>query len=288
MKTQRILLLVTALNSGVALSAMAQTQYHLIDLDSLSGPSGFSQAYGINDSGVVVGETTALAGIEGQYTAAFVWNGAMQPITSNAYNGGAATAINDAGQVVGITGFLSNNFQQVGAGFTWTSSGGLQTIPNASESYFTGINSSGQMSGYAGVSPSTNQPIYCNSPSSSPVGLGFFQKPGGEGKGINDQGVMVGYITPGGAFRYTSGSGIQYIAANGGAYGINNSGQIVGELNGQAVMWNSDLTSQFLPVPANASSSYASLINNNGEVPGKLHRRLPNQLVHLERHRRTE
>jgi uncharacterized membrane protein len=114
----------------------------------------------------------------------------------------------------------------------------------------------------------------------------LLNRPITEARGIDSSGVVVGHTRAGSggtqhAFTWTVAGGLVDIANDptdtiySFANAINDSGQIVGSVNGQAsalvpqaVIWNSDLTIHNIPVPANASSSTAVSINDNGIVLG--------------------
>jgi len=192
-------------------------------------------ATGINDPGVVVG---------GNGHAFVLANGVYQDLgVLPGGNWSSAYGINNSGTVVGYGSLASGNF----GAFVWTPQSGMQQLgtfggPN---SYATGLNNNGEVIGYASLSSGYEHAF-------SAVGavmtdLGTL---GGSSfaYGINDSGEIVGYSWPTGgenthAFLYVngmmidlnslipSGSGWQLLEA----YGVNNTGQIVGEglLNGQ-------------------------------------------------------
>jgi probable HAF family extracellular repeat protein len=116
----------------------------MVDLGTLSGGS-FSIAYGINESGQIVGETDDASG----QTRAFIWDsvGGMQDL-GLLPNGTFATAraINAQGQVVGwgdTTGGVTRAFLwDPVAGFT-----DLGTLPGATDSFALGLNDLGQVVG---------------------------------------------------------------------------------------------------------------------------------------------
>ncbi|MCY2990452.1 MAG: hypothetical protein NTY19_21630 [Planctomycetota bacterium] len=92
------------------------------DLGSLSGKGGY--AYGINDSGSVVG--TSEAG--GQSSHAFLWtpSSGMQDLGILGGQYSSASSINNSGSVVGSSDF--DNIAYTRTAFLWTSSAGMKNI----------------------------------------------------------------------------------------------------------------------------------------------------------------
>jgi probable HAF family extracellular repeat protein len=193
-------------------------------------------ATGINDPSVVVG---------GNGHAFVMTNGVYQDL--GVLTGGdwsSAYAINNSGMVVGYSSLASGNF----GAFFWTPQNGMQQLGTFGglDSYATGLNSSDEVIGYASLSSGYEHAFSAQGTVMTDLGT-----LGGSSfaYGINDSGEIVGYSWPvnGGnphAFLYLngimidlnslipSGSGWQLLEA----YGINATGQIVGEglLNGQS------------------------------------------------------
>lgn len=110
-----------------------------------------------------------------------------------------------------------------------------------------------------------------------PALVGFYANPipacGGVALGINDQGMVVGYIDYGwqGAgnrpFIWTAETGIQLInTSSGSANGVNNSGQVVGTAGLNAFRWSADTGYQSLGFAG--LNSFANGINSWGQVAG--------------------
>ena len=183
--------------------AILYTGGTMIDLGSLpTAPGGralYSIAYGINDSGQVVGSSQGWANMPGitvEVQDAFLYSGKPPMIDLGALpgyfnfnNDGYGYGINNSGQVVG--GFGSHAFLYSGGIMT-----DLGTLPGRSQSVAYGINNSGQVVGY-----STNS---CGSGGLNGCSHAFLYS-----GGMIDLGTLPG----------TSMSE---------AYGINNSGQVVG------------------------------------------------------------
>lgn len=167
------------------------------DLGVLAG-GNWSSAYGINNSGTVVGYGDVASGNFG----AFVWNpqsGMLQLGTFGGLNS-YATGLNNSGEVIGYASLSSgyeHAFSAVGAVMT-----DLGTLGGSSFAY--GINDSGEIVGYS-------WPITGDNPHAF----------------LYLNGIMIDLNS-----LIPSGTGWQLLEA----YGINDTGQIVGEglLNGQS------------------------------------------------------
>src|SRR4051812_30684197 len=115
---------------ALSLQCLLAQQYEVVDLGTLGGAS--SQAYGINQSGKVVG---AAAVASGALHAFLYSNGSMTDLgTLGGGTSSIAKAINDSGVVVGV----ANNT----SAFRWEA-GPLTGIPGQSDA--TAINSAGQI-----------------------------------------------------------------------------------------------------------------------------------------------
>jgi probable HAF family extracellular repeat protein len=234
-------------------------------LKALPSGSSESEAYGINDAGIVVGITyiggqayatiwdgsgTSLLG-PGSYAMAINNSGEVVGGNGNAFtelNGqvedlateagtvwSAAYGVNDSGTVVGDAELANGTFR----GMVWSPDGGvteLGTFGGAS-SQATGINSSGEVVGFASLSDG-----YANAFAEAggvmtdlgSLGLASYAY------GVNASGEVVGYsyLADGAqqAFLYDDGTMLNLnslIPGNSGwdllaAYGINDSGQITG------------------------------------------------------------
>lgn len=175
---------------------------------------------------------------------------------------GVAYAISDNGQVAG---FLGNR------AFKWDSVTGtryLGTLPGDTSSYAYGINNSGQVVGYS-VGRWYRAFVW-----DAIHGIQELQISGREmsfAYGINDSSQVVGYTaTASGftsAFIWDQIGGIRDIGLNY-AWAINSKGQVAGELNGHASVWNSDGTVLDLGTLPGCTNSVATSINDSGEVAG--------------------
>jgi probable HAF family extracellular repeat protein len=175
--------------------------------------------------------------------------------------------INNSGTVVGWAESIYGYSQA----FQSTNGGTLQTLPSlsASDSFAMGINSAGVIAGTAYVDGQPHGVIWNgNGPTTTDLGAGIYAT------GINDPGVVVG--GNGHAFVLVNGVYQDLGVLPGGnwssAYGINNSGTVVGYSslasgNFGAFVWTPQSGMQQLGT-FGGPDSYATGINNNGEVIG--------------------
>ncbi len=241
--TTKAALLPAVLLLFAAGNAFAAVQYAITDLGTLGGT--YSYAYGINDSGQVVGTayTTSVDGAE-YYQHAFLYsgNGPMQD---------------------------------------------LGTLPGGTWSYASGINNSGQIVGGA-QTPTTAAHAFLYNGSGPMQDLGTLS--GGTydsfANAINNSGQVVGrsdWYSPGGtqthAFLYSGSGPMQDLTTSIGrdrAYGINDSGQVVGSAwndQGDSYAFRTSPNSPINPATDNlgtlgGSVSGANGINNSGQVVG--------------------
>jgi len=247
------LTLTTLVVAGLATSqpAAAASLYSITDLSSLNptatGFDAYSSAYGINNSGQVVGESivpsTNVFRSNAFRTAP---NSAIAPVTDNlgTLGGNSSTAydINDSGQVVGESNktiYGSNS-----RAFLWNSTSGMQDLGTLGglSSVAYGINNSGQVVGSSETAISNSEQVvgefraflWDSTTGMQDLGtLGGFESSAYD---INDSGQVVGTAgTIDGdthAFLYNGRGVLQDLGTLGGsssvAYGINNSGQVVG------------------------------------------------------------
>lgn len=227
-----------------------------------------SQARGVNDAGQVVGYSLKSSG----YNHAFLWqNGTM--IDLGTLSGGEvsmAFAINNAGQVVGQSDTGAYKWHA----FRW--SGGMADLGalGGGHSFGYGINESGQAVGAStiGVSPDITDHATRWSGGMQDLGTGGWAN--SRAYGMNDNGQVVGRVATGSewnAFRYDG--GMQALGGNQStAWDINNDGLIVGESDGQAMLWEDgqmkNLNSLIDPALGWTLQS-ARGINEKGQIVGK-------------------
>jgi probable HAF family extracellular repeat protein len=188
-----VVLAAILLLAGGTVHATAVPIYTLTPLGSLSG--GYSSAFGINDNGVVVGQSYNSATGKNE---AVVWSsGGIQSLGFQ----GVARAVNNSGTVVGETGI---GVVQVANGRAFKWENGVYTDLGDLGGSFSGaydINNSGQITGFAFSDPGPNPPnpaihyahafLYENGMMTD---LGSVSTPLGysRGHGINDAGVVAG------------------------------------------------------------------------------------------------
>jgi probable HAF family extracellular repeat protein len=225
---------------ATAMPAWADDQcnahYSVTDLGSLGGQTS---AHDINDRGMVVGFSSISAN-NPDLLHAFLWSrrhgiedlGTLGGETSN------ASAINDHGEVVGF-GPLQDE-SRIHA-FRWTRTLGLRDLGAGDDSYASDINNGGAIVGSMDT-PQGDSHAFLWSPTRGFQDLGTLA--GGETSaafGINNRRQVVGNSdssAPGGAlhaFFWSQKSGMQDIGTLGGASSfasrINNRGEVVGSSN---------------------------------------------------------
>jgi probable HAF family extracellular repeat protein len=218
---------------------LAQVEYTVTDL-------GSGNAFGINDSGQVVGTTNG---------SAFLYsNDSLQILGS-----GVADGINASGEVVGYT---SND-----QAFLY-SNGSLQELGTLGgpTSYALGINDSGQIVGQADVSTTVFDAFLYDNGSMNDLGIP------GSGDAINNTGQITGQERGVGAFLYSNGSSQLLDVVGGAGAAINSSGQVVGNFGAGP----SGSTEAFLHSNGSIQGlgtlggypSFAQGINDNGVIVG--------------------
>ena len=228
-----------SVTSSVAKLTLILPAYYVKDLGSLGG--SYTYAYGVNNSGQVVGESGTLSG-SGH---AFLYGGGM--MTDLGTLGGsfssAAQAINNSGQVVG---YCYGLFEGYYAFNSFSYSGGVMSDLDLNDynNVAYGVNDSGQIVGYCAW---FNCFFGCTYLGDIP----YLANDSGD-NGFTDLGNL-------GSMNFSS------------AYGINNSGQVVGESETasgvlHAFLYSGGAMSDLGTLGGN--SSYAYGINNNGQVVG--------------------
>jgi probable HAF family extracellular repeat protein len=252
--------------------------YQITDLGTLPGDNG-SVAFGLNDSGQVVGDS-GIVGSPGQGHA-FVWdatNGMQDLGTLPGGSRSRALGINESGQVVGES-FIPGTGDHA---FLWDAINGMQdlgTLPGGTETIARGINNSGQVVGESFI-PGTGYHAFLWDAVNGMQDLGTL--PGGTrsyATGINNSGQVVGSSDTVGTLGY----GHAFLWQNGAmtdlgtlpgdgesyAHGINDSGQVVGESRGfpiHAFLWDAVHGMQNLGTLGR--DAFATGINSNGQVVG--------------------
>ena len=247
----------------------------MVGLPKLPGSdnSQTSQAFGINDSGLVVGYCSYLDTYGFEETSAFSYDSNSKALTNldqvSQASGGfsVAYAVNASGQAAGDGWYVDISAMQSPALYD---GGTVTVLADGGEAY--GINASRQVVGEANIGlPGGNLDAFLYS-GGEPIDLGTLK--GGDesaATGINASGVVVGWSGPGGAgtlgnhaFIYANGKmndlGMPSHGLEAAAYAINDNGLVVGDAcfaNGvrHAVRWQTPppvvpTKLVFSPIPA--------------------------------------
>src|SRR4051812_41170675 len=175
-----------ALSIAWSSAARAQPAWVPTDIGSLGGATT-SQAYAVNDNGMVVGTYTTDDGD----THGFVWT-AGNAWTDPGTLGGTTTvprAINTAGQVVGYSSTGTTTHA-----FLWTAPGGMVDIGTlgGAISVAFGISELGQVVGYSYISGNTAYHAFLWTDGSGMLDLGTLGGDDSIAYGINSAGQVVG------------------------------------------------------------------------------------------------
>jgi len=249
--------------------AASANQYELIDLGTLGGIKSY--AYGINDSGQVVGYSK---NSDGDYHA-FFWNGIdMIDLGTLGGDKSCAYGINDSGQVVGY----SRNSDRKYRAFLWNGTDmiDLGTL-GGDRSYAYGIDFFGQAVGYSKNSDGDYRAFFWKN--NAMTGLGTLGGSRSYAYGMNALFHVVGKAHNSAgeyhAFLWMA-EVMTDLGTLGGtdseACGINNSGQTVGcstTVDGEthAVLWNNTEIQDLGTLGGGQSEAYG--INDAGQVVGQ-------------------
>jgi probable HAF family extracellular repeat protein len=264
-----LLLTAFALYSASALAV----PYAITDLGTLGGT--LSRAFGINNSGQVVGA----ASLDSGYSHPFLYsNGTMSDLgTLDGGTNGVAFSINNSGQIAGSAYTAGGDIRA----FLYSdgSMNNLGTL-GGNRSQASGINDSGQVVGWADSTSAVRAFLYSNG---SMINLGSLSDRASQASAINDNGEIAGwYIDNTGAsvhaFVYSNGSMIDIgtlgSSPSSAAFDINNSGQVVGRVHnttnidpdGRAFLYSNGLMIDLGTL--GGTSSWAYGINDSGQVVG--------------------
>ena len=245
----------------------------LYDFFGASVPDNFiSVATDINASGQIVGFGHTSDG----YIHGTIWNNGVVTDLGTLDPGGtsAAFGINASGQVVGGSTFgVSSGPNASGQPHTVIWNNGVATDISAGPyggiySWGRGLNASGQIIGVSTSSSNSNllsAATWNNGLYSSLVPLGSEYTTYSSTYGINASGQIVGgVISVNGNTQPQAtiwNNGVATVLGDGVAFGINDSGQVVGTSNSRATIWNNGVATVL-------GDGVASDINNSGQVVG--------------------
>jgi len=258
-------------------SATAATPYTVTDLGTLFG--GQDQAYGINDSGQVVGTSGSRAVVYANGTVTDL--GILPGGTSS-----IGLGINNSGQMAGYA-----NTSGAERGFIYSDSAmtPLGSLTGGTSNAY-GINDSGQV---VGSSVASNGSLHAvlYSADGTPADLGTLGGAASHANAINNNGQIVGsasalvtyfdvygnpYSVPYSveethAFLYSGGVmkdlGTLSGASSSRASGLNNNGQVVGESGGKAFLYSNGVMTGLSTLPGWGTSNAFS-INDQGQIVG--------------------
>lgn len=258
-------------------SAIHADSYTVTGIESLSGPSGLTWPYAINNLGQVVGYSSTATGNH-----AFVWSATSGIRDLGNLTGGIANSnaqdINDKGQIVGYSQTFTGYRAVLWDSFGIRDLGDLTGGADHSAAY--GINEMGSVVGLA-HNASGQRPFLWT----STAGIQDLGTPAGASsafaQGINENGWIVGtaffpdHIS---AFRWAPNGATTDLgdlptnAWTSYAYAINMQGLIVGRGNVTAgdrgVLWHTNTSLIDLGVQTGGINSYAYAINRLGNIVG--------------------
>ncbi len=259
--------------SGISQSFAWSVSTGLVYLSPLSGDTK-SYAYGINDSGQVAGASTSAYPSP---TYACLWEEGKPALDLGALPScqyspsSAAIGINNSGQVVGPSTSSTGHSHA----FLWSSSTGMEDLNGADDANGTNasaISDDGTVVGRNGL----NGFIWTRA-----AGMRDISVPGLyiSAVDINNAGLVVlQAIEPalsGPAYLWQEGHDLIDLGALPGpsphgieARDINNLGQVVGDSNQKAFVWDFTNGIQALPLPSGFSQSSAGAINDRGLIAG--------------------
>ncbi len=240
-----------------------------------------SYAYGINDYGQVVGESTT----EDGYRHAFLWeDGVMTDlgvlgVQPKGLETSRATSISNSGDVVGYSWYKGPSGEWVHA-FLWES-GQMRDLGTLGgiNSYATAINNRGQIIGYSTKSIVDMRAFLWDS--GTMIDIGTLEGGATFAYAINDSGQVVGASAVGDGYHvFLWGNGEMsdlgtFGWKSGYATGINNRREIIGvsffktgSYREHSFLWKDGVVTDLGALEENFGWSHAAAINDSGQVVG--------------------
>ncbi|HEY1251622.1 MAG TPA: HAF repeat-containing protein [Thermoanaerobaculia bacterium] len=277
MNTPHRRILVPFLFLAISLPLLAQQptfdtrvpHYTIVNLGTLGG--NYSEAYAINASGQVVGDSATAAGS----SHAFLYGGGAMTDLNLPGTSATARSINASGQVGGY--YYEGSYQgYVLTGGTVTDVGNLGALYSATYA----INATGQACGSSMTASDDEHAFFFSGgviTDINPLGGNY-----STGRGINAAGKVVGYgYLPNGAFHAyfrTSTGAVTDLGTLGGdysaAYAINDAGKIAGQaytpgnLQAHAFLWNGSTMKDLGLLPGGAYSEAHALNSTATQIVG--------------------
>jgi probable HAF family extracellular repeat protein len=233
----------------------------MTNLASLGG--GNSAAYGINDAGVIVGQSDLT---NGNHHAFSYQNGIITDLGTLGGPNSSAIAINQAGTIVGQSDIKGGNYH------AFCYSNGVMTDLGTADNFFwssaRAINNRGTIVGQSWYDPSTSPPrafCYSNGTMSTLSQNEMYVQ------GINDSNVITGYLLYANSSYhiFTIADGITNDLGGGYAFGINIFGEVVG--GAQAYYYKNGIRADisiYLPTVGLSVYSVANAVNDEGDIVG--------------------
>lgn len=231
-------------------------------------PGISSFAYGINDSGQVVGYVNYISGVR-----ATIWNGTTA--TELGTLGGtrsSALGINDAGQVVGVSTTASGAFRATA--WSGTTAFDLGTLPGGISSQANAINNAGQVFGSSGSFGGIYATVW-NGTTITNLSPGIDSQVLGVNNAGQAVGVAYNYNGRGSQATVWNGTAATYLGTLGGtdssANAVNEVGQVVGNYRSssgttRAALWSGTTATDLGTL--GGSFSAAADINSTGQIVG--------------------